>query len=219
MPPKAKFTREEIVSAALDIVRRGGPESLTARELGAELKSSARPIFTAFQNMEEVREAVLAAARALYNGYVREGIACEKKFKGVGLAYIRFAQSEPKLFQLLFMREQSGTPPLNEVLASLDPNYTEILQAVSEDYGLRGESARKLYRHLWIYTHGIAVLCATKVCSFTGAEIGSMLDQVCQSLLGFGLNQGDGAPGVTAPDPAGHAVQSAAEREPSSGGS
>ena len=33
MPPKPKFTREEVVSAALEIVSKNGLEALTAREL------------------------------------------------------------------------------------------------------------------------------------------------------------------------------------------
>ena len=40
MPPKPRFTREEIVAAALDIVSRKGIEALTARELGETLGSS-----------------------------------------------------------------------------------------------------------------------------------------------------------------------------------
>ena len=48
MPPKPKFTREEIVQTALDIVSRKGVEALTAKELGDALGSSARPIFTVF---------------------------------------------------------------------------------------------------------------------------------------------------------------------------
>ena len=46
MPPKAKFTKEEITEAALNIVQTNGFEALTARELGTRLGSSARPIFT-----------------------------------------------------------------------------------------------------------------------------------------------------------------------------
>ena len=54
MPPKPKFTKEEIVAAALELVSEKGIEALTARELGVRLGSSARPIFTAFNSMEEV---------------------------------------------------------------------------------------------------------------------------------------------------------------------
>ena len=51
MPPKAKFTREEIITSALQIVRENGIADVTARELGERLGSSARPIFTVFENM------------------------------------------------------------------------------------------------------------------------------------------------------------------------
>lgn len=46
MPPKAKFTKEQIVNAALDIIRENGTSELTARALGKRLGSSACPIFT-----------------------------------------------------------------------------------------------------------------------------------------------------------------------------
>ena len=48
MPPKARFTREEIIESALNLAAEKGLRSLTARELGAALNSSTRPIFTAF---------------------------------------------------------------------------------------------------------------------------------------------------------------------------
>ena len=53
MPPKFKFTREQIVAAALEVTRKNGITGLTARGLAAELGSSAKPIFGLFQNMEE----------------------------------------------------------------------------------------------------------------------------------------------------------------------
>ena len=62
MPLKPKFTREEVVEAALALVSESGIEALTARELGEKLGSSARPIFTVFQNMEELRDEVYKAA-------------------------------------------------------------------------------------------------------------------------------------------------------------
>ena len=58
MPPKAKFTKEEIINAAFEITRRDGFDALTARSLAAELGSSPRPIFTVFSGMEEVQSAV-----------------------------------------------------------------------------------------------------------------------------------------------------------------
>lgn len=183
MPPKAKFSREEIIEAALEIVKEYGADTLTARALAEKLGSSARPIFTVFQSMEEVQEAVLASAKTLYKQYVERGLQENPAFKGVGTQYILFAVNEPKLFQLLFMTEQEGVPNLAGILPLIDESYAAILLSIEKGYGLDGTAAEKLYRHLWIYTHGIAALCATKMCRFSGEEISTMMTEVFMSLL------------------------------------
>lgn len=185
MPPNAKFTKNEVIQAALDIIRSEGFEALTARALGTKLGSSARPVFTLFRSMEEVQREAAAAARELYREYVQEGI-CRTDipaFKGVGIQYIRFALTEPKLFQMLFMSEQAQKPTVMGVLPVIDENYPQILASVQSCHSLNPADAEWLYRHLWIYTHGIAVLCATNLCTFTAAEIGKMLTEVCSAML------------------------------------
>lgn len=183
MPPKQKFTKEEMVTAALEITRRDGITALTARRLGVELNSSSRPIFTVFQNMEEVLKETVLAARALYNQYVAKALAEPNSFKSVGMAYIQFAKYEPKLFQLLFMTENALVPELTDVLSMIDENSSKILETVQNEYGLDEPKARKVYQYLWIFTHGIATMCATKVCQFGETGISEMLDDVCRSIL------------------------------------
>ncbi|MCM1086599.1 MAG: hypothetical protein NC419_00465 [Muribaculaceae bacterium] len=183
MPPRAKFTKEQIIEAALEIVRTENFESLTARALGKKLGSSACPIFTVFENMEEVQQATLTAARHVYREYIKKGLSENPAFKGVGTQYILFAINEPKLFQILFMSEQSGLPDIDNVLPIIDESYDEILASITTGYGMEKEKAERLYKHLWIYTHGIASLCATKMCRFTGDEISQMISEVFISLL------------------------------------
>ena len=178
MPPKAKFTKEEIINCAFDIVKRDGFDALTARSLAAELGSSPRPIFTVFNSMEEVQSEVKACATKLYEQYEDEGMSGKKAFKGSGTGYIRFAAEQPKLFQLLFMREQAGVPNLENVLPIIDNYYYKILDSVQAEYGFTAETAKEIYQHMWIYSHGIASLIATKVCDFTDAEISEMLNVV-----------------------------------------
>ena len=183
MPPKCKFTREEIVKAALDLTREEGIDALTARALGAKLDSSAKPIFTVFENMEEVQSEVRKAAKALYADYIKTGLSEDIAFKGVGTQYILFSIKEPKLFQLLFMAEQPQKPPVKSILPVIDENYPQILASVQNGYGLEEADAERIYRHLWIYTHGIASLCATNMCSFTAEEINGMMTEVFLGLL------------------------------------
>lgn len=183
MPPKCKFTREEIIQTALDIARSEGIAAITARALGTKLGSSPKPIFSVFENMEEVQAEVLKSAKALYAGYVQTGLRQEMAFKGVGTQYILFAFKEPKLFQLLFMSEQSREIPVSGILPIIDESYDQILQSVQDGYGLDKKDSEWLYCHLWIYTHGIAALCATNMCSFTAEDISRMMTEVCVGLL------------------------------------
>ncbi len=183
MPPKAKFTREQIVKAALDIVERDGADALTARALGQALKSSARPIFTVFDSMDEVRTAAVDAAKSVYAEYVARGLAETPAFKGVGTEYIRFAAEKPKLFRLLFMSERDGATDVNTVLGAIDDSAPAILQSVIDGYSLDRAAAERLYLHLWLYTHGIAALIATGVCEFTAGDISDMLTSVFVGML------------------------------------
>ncbi len=185
MPPKAKFTRDEIIEAALSIVKEFGFEALTARALGTKLGSSARPIFTVFENMDEVQREVIMAAKLLYKEYINNGL-CQTEvpaFKGVGMQYIQFAITNSKLFQMLFMSAQIKKPTITNVLPIIDDSYPQILSSIQNCYSLTPSDSEWLYRHLWIYTHGIAVLCATNICTFTMKEIGKMLTEVCTAML------------------------------------
>ncbi len=183
MPPKAKFTKEEIIAAALEIVERDGVDALTARSLGAALGSSARPIFTVFENMDEVHAEIKAAAKKLYESYEDEGMSGENAFKGSGTGYIRFAAEHKKLFQLLFMRERKNVPALDNVLFEIDDYSEKIVNSVMTEYGFGRDTSMEIYRHLWIYSHGIAALIATNVCRFTDGEISRMLTEVCSSII------------------------------------
>lgn len=183
MPQKAKFTKAEIVYAAMEITKENGLEALTARELGKQLGSSSRPIFTVFQSMEEVKQEVLLGARIIYNSLVKQALQEQKPFKAVGTSYITFALKEPRFFQLLFMNQSRKVASLFELLDQIDDYHLDILHSMMEEYDLKEEVADRLYQHLWIYTHGMASLCATGVYQFSAEEIEEMISEVCISIL------------------------------------
>ena len=99
MPPKPRFTREEIVAAALDIVSRKGIEALTARELGEALGSSARPIFTVFRSMAELQQEVRSAAMRRFESCAGRTMPGVPLFKQVGMQMVLFGAQESKLYQ------------------------------------------------------------------------------------------------------------------------
>lgn len=183
MPPKQKYTREEIIETSLEIAKQHGISGITARGLGVALGTSSRPIFTAFQNMEEVQQETIIAAKAVYNEYVKKGLAETPAFKGVGMQYIQFAKDEPKLFQMLFMNRELASSGLSDILPAIDDNSNEILGSIQNSYAIGNEDAFKLYQQLWLFTHGIATLYATEVCWLSENEVSEMLTNVFVGLL------------------------------------
>ena len=56
MPPKAKISKEMILNTVLDITRESGFETVNARSIANKLQCSTRPIFTCYENMEELKK-------------------------------------------------------------------------------------------------------------------------------------------------------------------
>ena len=176
MPPKIKFTKEEIVRAAVDVVREQGMQAMTARCVAARLGSSPKVIFGYFSGMDALRQAVMQAASAMYGAYIRREIAQKQypPFKASGMAYIRFAREEKALFRLLFMRDRTGeayTP---------SEEYPMLLDLIMQANGCSREQAAMLHMEMWACVHGLAVMVATDYQPLDEALISRMLTDVYQ---------------------------------------
>lgn len=183
MPPKPKFTKEEIVQTALEIVSQKGVEALTAKELGDALGSSARPIFTVFNSMKEVQEEVRAAAMHRFERFAEQKLPDMPLFKQVGMQMVLFGAKEPKLYQLLFMQENRNAVSFDDVFGELGPTAETCIGLIREEYGMSVEQAKLLFENVWIYTFGVGALCATRVCRFSEERLGWMLSTEFQAMM------------------------------------
>ena len=184
MPPKNKFTKEEIIEACLYLVREEGKSAVTARAVASRLKSSPKVIFGLFDSMEELNKAIVIAAEETFVRQVEIALREEKAFRAVGIAYIRFAAEEPQLFQLIFMNEsERAIHQFSEFLPIKDYSYEKMILSIQEEYGLSRQLSEQLYQHLFIYSHGIASMTAAGIYRFSPAELTSMLTQVFTALI------------------------------------
>lgn len=177
MPPKMKFTQDEIVQAALSIARESGLDAVTTRDLGAKLGVSTRPIFTCFHGIHEVHAAVREKALSLYRRRVEEGFRQPVSFLGMGMAHIRFAREEPELYRLLFLprHADSAVQAMQQALALIRPSIEQI-------YRMDAETADWYFRSMWLSVHGLATLIVTGCCPYSDQEISSMLTALSLSL-------------------------------------
>lgn len=179
MPPRNKFTREEIADAALELTAEKGIDALTARGLAQRLGASPKVIFGLFRDMEEVRQEVMAGANRRYRDYLEKGMAEGKypPYKASGMAYIRFAGEQRELFRLLFMRDRTGEK-IGEDLESIAP----ILDILQKNLGLSREDAYRFHLESWIVVHGFATMIATSYLEWEDGYISSVLTDVYQGL-------------------------------------
>ena len=183
MPPKAKFTKEQITKAALCVVSEKGAQALTAKELGAALGTSTTPIFTVFHSMQEVQDAVMLAAMERFEEYAHKAAHIKPVFKQVGMQMILFAKEEPKLYQLIFMSSISEAQTFDDIYAHLGSLADECLDVLQKDYDLSKDNAKTLFEHVWIHTFGIGALCATGMCDFSHEQIAEMLTQDFSAMM------------------------------------
>lgn len=183
MPPKPKFTREEIVQTALEVVSQKGVEALTAKELGDALGTSVRPIFTVFSSMKQVQNAVREAAMRRFESFAGQKLPDMPLFKQVGMQMVLFGARDPKLYQLLFMQENRTAVSFDDVFGELGPTAQTCIRLIQEEYAMREADARLLFENVWIYTFGVGALCATRMCQFSEEKLGQMLSTEFQAMM------------------------------------
>ena len=157
------FTKDEIVKAALDLTREKGFAAVSTRALGEKLGTSSRPVFSHFNNMSEVQQAIIKAANDLYQKYRDEETANGKyvPYKASGMAYIRFAKEEKELFKLLFMRDRS-----KEFVKENPEEMDALIGLIGKQVNINREEAKLFYLEMWAFTHGIASMIATNYLDF-----------------------------------------------------
>jgi len=179
MPPKVKITKEDIVNAAVDIVRVYGVSAVNARTVAAKLNCSTQPVFSNFATMEQLRLAVVEKAEALYDACTQRELDSGKYpvYKANGMAYIRFAKEEKELFKLLFMCDRSGEP------IPEDSELTDKMESiVHENTGLTGQDVKLFHLEVWAYVHGIATMFATGFLDLDWELVSKMITDAYQGL-------------------------------------
>lgn len=189
MPRSAFFSKETIAEAGLEIIRRQGVQALTARALSKHLGCSLSPIFTVFEDMDEIQAAVRQAAADLFDEYVKDVVDYQPAFKEYGMRLIRFAKQEQNIFQLFLERG-------NSFMDNAPVMALKCLDEIQESYQLTDEQVLTLYRQLWAFTCGIAVLATQSPEDYPEEMISGMISTQFISTLTF-LKSGRGVVNVT----------------------
>lgn len=161
MPPTVRFTRDAVLHAACQLMRREGMEALNARAIAKELGGSTQPIFRLFTNMEDLhRELILYVARQ-FQAHAEEDMAqSDSPYIQLCTTYLLYGRDEPELFKLLFMRDR-----VSEGQYSDQTNFDLVFNIIKKETPLDDETALRFFERTWLFIHGLAVCIATKYIS------------------------------------------------------
>lgn len=174
MPPKAKYTREQIIQAAVDVTRQQGLAAVTAREVGKQLGTSSTPVFVAFENMDDLKNEVFKEVKRQYSRYINEGLNYTPMFKAFGYRMISYAREFPNLFKVLFMNSTESNMNYDDMILNF-PSADICINAIKEQTMLSDSEVELLFKQVLITGLGICYLVSSKTCDFTDEQLDEYL--------------------------------------------
>lgn len=181
MPPKARITEDMIVSAAIEVVRQSGFESINARTVSGQLRCSTQPVMYHFSTIDNLKRAAYRQADQLHTNYLMNTTPGQDPILGIGLNYVRFAVEEPQMFRFLF---QSGYAEENSLLEMLDSGeLLPVLAAMQAGSGLNAEQTKDVFITVAMFAHGYASLIANNHLEFDEKLIARHLEHAWNGAL------------------------------------
>jgi AcrR family transcriptional regulator len=173
MAPKVKVSKEDIIKTTIELVREHGADFINARAIASALGCSTQPIFKNYDNFDMYKQDLKLYLRKDYSDFVYKYIDINNYLYTISYAYALYAKNEPNIFFSLFMADLAGSRTVEEVL-NTDRNI-ETINAMVKQYKISLEEAKKIYREVRFYTHGIATQLCVKSIKLTDKEIKDLI--------------------------------------------
>ena len=170
--PEQRVGREQVLDAALAVVREQGEAALSARSVAQRAGCSVQPIYSLFGDMGELVRQLYGHARAWVAAYNREHEydGCNA-FESNGLSHLRLAREERPLFHFLYL-----SPHMEAT------GFEGVQQCIEELGRLSPEAARELYLDMIVFVHGMAAMLATGA-QFSDEELHARMDRAFKGFV------------------------------------
>jgi len=155
MPPKTQFITEDVIQAAYEILKEDGLQAITARHVAEHLNSSVGPIYSTFENIDELKAAALGKAAELLEEFMGRRWT-NIRFLNMGVGFVQFAKRETRLFTTLFFGNSHGDKDRKSYLA----RKVEYLRGDPILKGLSDPALVNLFTNMSYFAYGMAAHAA-----------------------------------------------------------
>ena len=181
MPAVRKASREQIIDAAVAVLRDEGFSAINARSVAKKLGCSTQPIYFSFKNMDELKAALTERAIELHTQRVRDSLRAhegsDSRYSSYGMGFVKFAAEEKQLFRWLYLEGKQLGPYQKDVL------LPEIVAVIVEEFGYSEEVARRFHQDMTYFTYGLAILANTDHLRLTEPELREAFRREFRALL------------------------------------
>lgn len=156
MPPKKQFSKEQIVDAAFEVAKTAGITGLTVRQVAKVLGSSVAPIYVNFQDVADLKRAVVQRVFAVAKQMMKEEYTGDRALD-IGIASLRFAREYSVLFRELVLTKNEYMADYQEALGD------DVVGELATDPHLEGfteEEVMVLLLKLRIFQAGLSAMIA-----------------------------------------------------------
>ena len=187
-------TREEILTAARELLLEVGPEELSLRQVARRADFSPAALYTYFANRDELVASLFAESFERLYAYLHRvpaDLAPDRRVIELGLAYMDFARENPMDLRCMLLSTSMELPPSSGKALGL-----EAARLIGETFregveqgvfaGSAGLTAAEMAYGVWALVHGmvsVAGIDLTEVVDEVSADPRRVLESYVQLLM------------------------------------
>ena len=150
MPAVRKVSKEQIIDAAVEVLRDDGFSAINARSVAKKLGCSTQPIYFSFKNMDELKAALTQRAIELHTQRVRDSLRAhegsDSRYSSYGMGFVKFAAEEKQLFRWLYLEGEQPGAYQSDVLMQ------EVIGVIVDEFGYAEDVARRFHQDMIYFT-------------------------------------------------------------------
>ena len=181
MPAAKRVSRDQIIDAAVDVLRDGGFSAVNARSVAKKIGCSTQPIYFSFKSMDELKAALTERAIQMHTQRVRDSLrrheGNDSRYSSYGMGFVKFAAEKKQLFRWLYLEGQQLGPYQSDILMQ------EIIGVIVDEFGYTEDVARRFHQDMIYFTYGLAILANTDHLHLTEPELREALRREFRALI------------------------------------
>lgn len=177
MKQPSVYTRENIIDAAVELIREQGWHQVTTRKIARQMGASTMPIYSHLKSLDDLEQDLRVKVRGMLKEFQLHAYT-DQPLLNLAFGYVVFARDERQLFRFLYLDrpEPMETGNLSGMKDSFFEQFGKDSPVGAALSAMEVEGQETLIQNTWIFTHGLAMLV-------NSGSLGSCPDETILSYL------------------------------------